>query len=66
MKQGMRSHRLILGRSVGCLSIVAEPDKDTLGHYFYRAEDGDRIDEKEDGTFQDKWGTVWLPESTQS
>lgn len=28
---------------------------------FFRAADGDRIDLKPDGTYQEKWGVVWLP-----
>lgn len=29
--------------------------------HFFRAEDGDRIDHKPDGSYQDKWGVVWVP-----
>jgi hypothetical protein len=29
--------------------------------HFYRADDGDRIDQKPDGSFRDKWGVVWAP-----
>jgi hypothetical protein len=28
---------------------------------FCRASDGYRVDDQPDGTFQDKWGTVWIP-----
>ena len=27
----------------------------------FRAADGDRIDQKKDGSFQDKWGVTWEP-----
>lgn len=33
---------------------------------FYRAADGTRIDRQADGSFQEKWGEVWVAESTQS
>jgi len=43
---------------------------DTITHFstqrevaevnFYRADDGDRIDRQPDGSFQDKWGVVWV------
>jgi hypothetical protein len=32
---------------------------------FYMAADGDRIDRMPDGRYQDKWGAVWAPQSTQ-
>jgi hypothetical protein len=28
---------------------------------FYQSSDGGRIDRKPDGSFQDKYGTVWTP-----
>ena len=36
--------------------------RESVEVHFYRADDGDRIDEKPDGSFQDKWGVVWVPQ----
>jgi hypothetical protein len=32
--------------------------------HFLRATDGTRIDLKKDGSYQEKWGQVWIEEST--
>jgi hypothetical protein len=35
--------------------------RDAATIHFYVAADGTRIDRRPDGTFQEKWGTVWVP-----
>ncbi len=35
--------------------------RDVAEVHFLRADDGDRIDRKPDGGYQDKWGVVWEP-----